>query len=260
MTLSGVLRRPTALRPLAALAGTAALLAMWAGPSAASVASLHAAKTTTTTTSPPTPSTTVSAADTWLLKAIGAEQKVGSVRIAGTIKQGTTTISLALTVNGDGEGGGTFIQDGYKILMKRVGPLLYFNAPQKFWAAHATKAQTKSYGGKWIEVSALDSRFQSFDQFLDAGDLVAAVFQGHTTPLTLSRPTTYQGHKVLIVSDTVVVKGKSSTGHMYVASTGRPIVYKIVDQSPTENGLILFSHYGKPVSITTPPEPINLTQ
>ena len=46
-----------------------------------------------------------------------------------------------------------------------------------------TKSQTKSYGGKWIEVSALDSRFQSFDHFLDAGDLVSAVFQGHTTPL-----------------------------------------------------------------------------
>jgi hypothetical protein len=227
---------------------------------------LHKSKATTTTTAaattttaPVTSSTTVSAADTWLLKAIGAEEKVGSVHISGSIKQGATNITLSLTVNGDGEGGGTFIQDGAKILMKRVGPLLYFNAPRSFWAAHATKAQTKSYGGKWIEVSALDPRFQSFDQFLDAGDLVAAVFQGHTTPLTLSRPTTYEGHKVFIVSDTVVVKGKRSTGHMYVATTGRPIVYKIIDQSPSENGLIEFSHYAKAVSITIPPEPINLT-
>ena len=37
------------------------------------------------------------------------------------------------------------------------------------------------------------------------------------------------------------------------------IVYKIIDQSPSENGLIEFSHYSKPVSITIPPEPINLT-
>jgi hypothetical protein len=256
-TLFGVIGRPATVAAAiaAAVAATTLAVCVGAGPASATTTT-----TTTTTTAPATtPSTTVSQADTWLLKAIGAEQKVGSVHIAGTIKQGATNIALSLVVNGDGEGGGTFIQDGSKILMKRVGPLLYFNAPRKFWAAHATKAQTKSYGGKWIEVSALDSRFQSFDQFLDAGDLVAAVFQGHTTPLTLSKPTTFDGHKVLIVSDTVVIKGKRSTGRMYIATKGTPIVYKIIDQSPTEDGTIEFTSYGKPVSISTPPEPINLT-
>jgi hypothetical protein len=240
-------------RPLAVLGGAALVLGAWTATASAK---------TTATTAPPattTPSTTVSAADTWLLRAIGAEGKVGSVRINGTIKQGKTSITLNLLVNQDGEGGGTFIQDGSKIQLKRVGPLLYFNAPTKFWSAHATKAQTKLYGGKWIEVSALDTRFQSFDQFLNAADLVTAVFQGHTTPLTLKGPTTYQGHKVVIVGDSVVVNGKKNSGSMYIATNGPAIVYKIIDRSTAENGTLTFSHYGKAVSINVPPNPINLS-
>ena len=56
--------------------------------------------------------------------------------------------------------------------------------PRKFWSTHATRPQTKEYGGKWIEFSAVDTRFESFDQFLDAADLVDAAFEGHTAPLT----------------------------------------------------------------------------
>jgi hypothetical protein len=258
-TLLGVSRIPNRAsgRPLVALGGAALCLTLWSGTAAAGVHKTTSHATTTTTT--PTTTTTVSAADTWLIKAIGAESKLGSVRISGTIDQGKVPITLSLLVNGDGEGGGVFRQNGSTIQLKRVGPLLYFNAPSKFWAAHATKAQTKSYGGKWIEVSALDSRFQSFDQFLNAGDLVTAVFQGHTTPLTLSKVTKLNGHKVVIVGDTVTVKGKTNSGFMYISATGRPYVLRIVDKGPSQTGTINFSSYGKPVSISTPPEPINLS-
>jgi hypothetical protein len=243
----------------------------WSGTASATAAAAHSKSTTTTskskskskshptTTTTTAPKSTTTPADTWLIKAIGAEAKLGSVRISGAIDQGKTDITLSLLVNGDGEGGGSFKQNGANIQLKRVGPLLYFNAPKSFWAANSTKAQTKAYGGKWIEVSALDSRFQSFDQFLNAGDLVQAVFEGHTTPLTLSKPTTLDGHKVVIVGDTVKVKGKTSSGKMYIAATGRPYVLKIVDKGPTESGTINFTDYGKAVSINTPPEPINLS-
>ena len=175
------------------LAGGLALGVVASGPASAAVHSVRSVqpvdkskKKSTTTTAPKSTTTTTtnaSLADTWLIKAIGAENKLGSVKINGTVVQGKTTIKLSLLVNGDGEGGGTFIQDGSKIQLKRVGPLLYFDAPKSFWLHSSTATEAAKYGGKWIEVSALDSRFESFDQFLDAGDLVTAVFQGHTTPL-----------------------------------------------------------------------------
>jgi len=248
-------RRPS---PGARGAATAALVA---GLLLAALDGTADARSTTTTAPPATTSTSVppSRADTWLVKAIGAEQKVGSVRIDGKITQGKSVILLDLLVNGDGEGGGAFVQSGSLIRIERVGPLLYFNAPKKFWASHATAAQTDQYGGKWLEFSAVDARFVSFDQFLSASDLVSAAFQGHPTPLSIGRVTTFAGHKVVIVKDTVTTDGKRSTGLMYIAAKGRPVVYKIVNDTPGEASTLVFSHYGQALPLTVPPDAINLS-
>ncbi len=257
-------RRPR-LTPSAAVLTAVAALSLGASATLWSAGPAGAKAKTTTTTAAPTTTTTAaagskaSAADRWLLKAIGAEGKIGSVRIDGKINQGKGVIYLDLIVNGDGEGGGTFIQNGYNIQLNRIGPLLYFNAPKKYWQKNATATQAKTYGGKWLAISAFDARFVSFDQFLDADDLVFGAFEGHTAPLTVSKPTTYQGHKVVIVKDTVVNKGKKSTGYMYIAAKGRAVVYKIVNDTPGNKSTIVFSNYGKSVPLTVPPNAINLT-
>jgi hypothetical protein len=75
----------------------------------------------------------------------------------------------------------------------------------------------------------------------------------------LSKPTRLGGHRVVIVGNSVKVKGKTSSGKMYIADTGKPYVLKIVYRGPTGSGTILFSSYGKAVPISTPPEPINLS-
>ena len=74
------------------------------------------------------------------------------MRIDRKITQGQSVILLDLLVNGDGEGGGVFVQSGSLIKIERVGPLLYFDTPKKFWASHATAAQTNQDGGKWLAV------------------------------------------------------------------------------------------------------------
>jgi hypothetical protein len=254
-----------------ALATALAVATFWIGSSApagaaATTTTTTAAKTApaaaTTTTAPSTATTFppgATTADKWVLKAVAAEQHFGSVQVAGKITQGKSQIILELLVNADGEGGGEFVQQGNLIKIERVGPLLYFNAPTRFWSTHATAAQTKVYGGKWIEFSAVDPRFTSFDQFLDAADLVVAAFQGHTAPLTVSRPTTFAGHKVVIVKDTVTNKGKRSTGLMYIAAKGPALVYKIVDDTPGDVSTVVFNHYGKGVTLTVPPNAINLS-
>jgi hypothetical protein len=264
------------LTAVAAMTAAAVLcIASMAVPAAAAPTTGAPATTAPTTTTPTTAATTTTApssgsttttfppgattADKWVIKAIAAEQKFGSVHVAGKITQGKSQIVFELLVNSDGEGGGEFVESGTLIKIERVGPLLYFNAPKKFWATHATAAQTKTYGGKWIEFSAVDSRFTSFDQFLDATDLVVAAFQGHTAPLSVSRPTTFAGHKVVIVKDTVTNKGKKSTGLMYIAAKGPAVVYKLVDDTPGDVSTVVFDHYGKGVTLTVPPNAINLS-
>jgi hypothetical protein len=257
--------RRSTLTPGAAVFAAVGTVALAAGVTAWGAVPAAAKSTTTTTKAPATTTTTTtsgthaSPADEWLLKAIGAEGKIGSVRIDGKITQKGGPIYLDLQVNGDGEGGGTFIQNGFNIQLERVGPILYFNAPKKYWQKVSSASQANQYGGKWLQISALDERFVSFDQFLDADDLVFASFEGHTSPLTVSKPTTYQGHRVVIVKDTVVNGGKRSTGYMYIAAKGQPIVYRIVNDTPGDESTIVFSHYGKAVTLAVPPNAINLT-
>jgi hypothetical protein len=128
------------------------------------VSSPASAGTTTTMAHGSPTARTVSPADKELIMAIGSETKVGSVRVSGSIVQGKTSVRFNLLVHGDGGGGGAFQQGGSRIRLERFGTLLYFDAPKQFWATHATAAQTKANGGKWIEVSALDQRFLSFVQ------------------------------------------------------------------------------------------------
>ncbi len=215
--------------------------------------------TTTSTTTTPAAAPTATPTDSWLRRATAAESTLGSVHINGSIDQGKTHITLSLLVNGNGDGDGSFTQQGSRIQLKRVGPLLFFNAPTKYWNQHATKAETKRYCGKWIEVSALDARYEDFRQFLDAGELTASVFQGYTRPLTVSRPTKLDGHKVVIVSDSAAADGRTNSVKMYIDDTGKPYVVQIVDRTTTQATTLTFTAYGKSVSITTPPEPINLT-
>ena len=261
-------RRHSTFLPAATLAAAVALATLWTGSATAAAASPAPSTTgsTTTTTTPPGPSP----ADRWMQKAIAAEQSFGSVHVDGKITQGKTQILLDLLVNRDGEGGGEFIQQGNLIRIERVGPLLYFNAPPRFWASHATAAQTKAYGGKWLELSAVDPRFTSFDQFLSPADLVTAAFQGHTAPLTLGRPTTFAGHRVVVVKDTVVAHDTSatsggrrgvttSTGLMYIAASGPAYVYKIVDDTPGDRSTVVFTGYGRGVPLAVPPNAINLS-
>ena len=113
--------------------------------------------------------------------------------------------------------------------------------------------------GSGSEFSAVDERFTSFDQFLDAADLAVAAFEGHTAPLTLGRPTTFAGHKVVVIKDTVTNNGKRSTGLMYIAAKGPALVYKIVDDTPGDMSTVVFNHYAKAVPLTVPPNAINLS-
>ncbi len=209
--------------------------------------------------SPPAPEAENSAATAWVLKAIAAERQMGSVHLDGTIKQGKSVIALHLVLNGNGDGTGQFTQAGSPIKLTRTGQLIYFNAPKKFWASHASKPQADKYGGKWLEFSALDTSLSSFDQFLNASDLVAATFMGHPTPLTLSQPITDHHHKVVVVQDASTGNGHTSTRTMDIASAGQPYVYRIVDSSPNQVSTLVFTKYAKAVKVTAPSHALNLT-
>jgi hypothetical protein len=248
-----------------ALAATAGIATIGTG-----VAGAQSSATTTTTAgpgsgilpnrlSPPAPAAENSTATGLVLKAIATERLMGSVHLDGTIKQGKSVVSLHLVLDGDGDGAGQFTQGGTPIKLSHTGQLLYFNAPKKFWASHASKAEATKYGGRWLKFSSLDPNLASFDRFLNASDLVSATFMGHQTPLTLSQPTTFDHHKVVVVKDVSTTDGRTVTSTMDIASTGQAFVYRIVDKSPGALSTLVLSKYGKAVKIMAPSHALNLT-
>ncbi len=46
---------------------------------------------------------------------------------------------------------------------------------------------------------------------------------------------------------------------MYVAAKGPPYVYKIANDTPGEVSTVVFSHYDTGVTLTVPPNAINLS-
>jgi hypothetical protein len=246
--------------------GLAAVFIVSAAPAGGAPTTTTAPPATTTTTAPP-PTTTTTAPEPPLTgaaslawhRAIATEAALGSVHIKGSIHQGSEVIDFTLLVNGDGEGGGTFAEEGSTFQLERVATMIYFNASKRFWTAHGSTSQAAKFAGKWIQVSALNSQFASFDQFLNAGDLASSVFRGYTAPLSMKR-TRWHGRRVERISDqtTGTSSSAASAAAMYVAAQGRPYVVAITYHTPSETGSINFSRYGRAVSISVPPEPISL--
>jgi hypothetical protein len=46
---------------------------------------------------------------------------------------------------------------------------------------------------------------------------------------------------------------------MYIAAEGPALVYRIVDDTPEDVSTVVFHRYGKGVTLTVPPNAINLT-
>ena len=194
----------------------------------------HRATTTTTSGAPP------STADQWLHRGHRgrAQDRQRAHRREdhpGQERDPTSTCSC----NGDGEGGGAFIQDGSLIQIERVGtaPLLQ-RAQEVLGRATPRRRRPRRTAGKWLEISALDARFISFDQFLNAADLVVRRLPGpHDTAHRRAKPTTFAGPQGRRSSRTRSrPAARRRTGLMYIAAKGPPYVYKIVDDTPGEVG------------------------
>ena len=204
---------------------------------------------------------TASPADTWLLKAIGAEAKIGSVRIDGKIQQNKTVIYLDLVVNGDGEGGGTFIQNGFNIELERVGPAPLLQRTEEVLAEDRHRPRRPTPTGASGSRSRLWTPASSPSTSSSTLTTSCSPHSRATRhPSRWGSPRRIQGHKVVIVKETVVSQRQARRPATCTSrSTGKPIVYKIVNDSPSNKSTIVFSHYGKAVPLTVPPNAINLT-
>ena len=202
-----------------------------------------------------------SKAKSLVAKAIAASESAHSVRVSGTVSQGTETITLNVRATNNAKGQGSIGINGAVANVIRIGSRIYFSADKAFWTENGGAAAASLFDGKWVYTKATSSDGKSLAQFMDLSSLMHQVFGGDlaSTAFTLGQNTTVNGVAV------ETINGQDSTGAssgtLYVARTGTPYVIELKGSGTTNGvGSLLFSGYNQSVNPVAPKHPINLDQ
>jgi hypothetical protein len=181
-----------------------------------------------------------------------AADGAATVHIAGSI----VSEGKPLTINMDlvaGKGGhGRITLEGLSIDLVRVGGSVYINGSQAFYSRIAGAAAARLLQGKWLKAPENSGNFASLASLTDLVKLVDTTLTSHGT-LARGATKTVAGQKVIAVND--VSKG----GTLYVATTGSAFPIEVAKDGGG-GGKIVFDKWNKPVTLTAPPNAININQ
>ena len=130
----------------------------------------------------------------------------------------------------------------------RVGEISYIRANSAFWKLFAGSGAAVLLHDRWLSGSTTKPPLSAFAQFLSIDALLKEAFTGTARQAEEARHTTYNGQKVIAISD--------SADHetLLVAATGKP--YPV---AATGRGTINFSNWDKEVSVTAPKGATDIT-
>lgn len=180
-----------------------------------------------------------------------ALQGVRSVHVFGSTTTSGKPIKLnLLLVSGKG-GRGEITQNGLSFQIISTPGQVYINGSDGFWRHFGGNAAVQLFHGKWLKAPAT-GELESVAQLTNLQQLFAKLLASHGT-LKKGQATTVNGQKAIAVEDT------THGGTLYVATTGS--AYPIeVSNTGSEGGTLTFDRYNEPVSLTPPPNPVDITQ
>jgi len=175
-------------------------------------------------------------------KAKAALAATDYVRITGRAEDLGTRISVDIRYGSD-KAVGTFVVDGQRLNLSRVGDAAYLKAGKGFWTAYADAELAKVVAGKYLKITLDDDRFTDLSDFTDLKQS-AYDFLDLSGPLTKGGTKTEAGTPAIEVTDT-----SDDGGTLHVATTGQP--YPLWVRSFSDE--VTFTEYGKPVTVAEPP-------
>ncbi len=177
---------------------------------------------------------------------------VNSVHVSGSLLSSGSPISLDLNlVNGKGASG-SMSEGGLSFKLIDVGGNVYINGSPTFWQHFGGSAAAQLFKGKWLKAPATNSNFASFAALTNLHQLLSAVLANHGS-LAKGSTTSVHGQNVVALKDT------SMGGTLYVATTGKPYPVEI-SKSGSSGGRMDFDHINQSVSLTPPPNAIDVSQ
>jgi hypothetical protein len=181
-----------------------------------------------------------------------AADAAASVHVSGTVISEGSPLSLDLQLLAGKGGRGRITQKGLSFELIALGGTVYILGSPAFYRHIGGPAAAQLFQGKWLKAPASSGNFASITSLTDLRKLMDATLANHGT-LATGGTTTVGGQKAVVVNDL------SKGGVLDVASTGQPFPLQI-SKSGGGGGVITFDRWNQAVSISPPPNAINITQ
>ena len=174
-----------------------------------------------------------------------------SVHVSGTVRTGTSPITLNMVLLAGKGGRGQIIENGLSLELIQIHGNAYIKGSAAFYQQIAGPAAAKLLQGRWLKAPASSGNLAPLASLTDLSTLLNTALTAHG-PLRKGSVTSVNGQKVIGVTDS------STGGTLYVATTGPP--YPVQITMSGGGGGISFAGWNQPVSVFVPPNAIDVPQ
>jgi len=188
-------------------------------------------------------------ADQIVAAAVKAADSAKSVHVAGSLKRSGQAMALDVALQAGKGARGTISVAGLTFEFIELPGVFYIKANGQF-LRHFGNSSVSRLAGRWLRSPPTASGLSGLAGFTNLHQVFSSLLTNHGV-LKKAGSTTFDGQTVLALRDTT--KG----GTLYVASTGTP--YPVGVDNTTE-GVLRLDRYNQPVSLTPPPNAIDLSK
>jgi hypothetical protein len=185
-------------------------------------------------------------ADEIVADAQKAAKSAKAVHVSGKIVLRGTPLLLDLHLVRNVGAVGEMGLKGGTVRLVRVGPKVYMNGNDAFWAAYGGPAVARLYSNRWLTVPTSSSQITPFVRLTDIDQLFGGTISSHDK-IEKAGTTTYKGRKVIALKEQA-----SSGGTLYIAASGAPYPVAIVSPNAGSEGSVGFDQWNKTVAISAP--------
>jgi hypothetical protein len=181
-----------------------------------------------------------------------AAASAATVHIAGSTISENKPISLDMELVAHKGAKGHLSVEGLGIEIIALEHAFYLNGSAAFYRHVAGPTAAQLLQGRWLKAPSTAGEFASLSKLTDLGTLLESTLASHGA-LTSAGTATINGQQAVGVTDT------SKKGTLWVAATGTPYPLEIA-KGGTGAGKVSFDRWNQPVTLTPPPNPININQ
>ena len=181
-----------------------------------------------------------------------AALSAATVHVSGSMLSSEQPISLDMELVAGKGGKGHIAVNGLSVALIAAETAVYIRGDAALYEKVAGPVVARALQGRWLKVPPKSPSFAPLNSAASIEGIVGTALAGHGT-LVSAPPATVDGVPAVGVRDS------SKGGTLYVAATGTPYPLAIVAPGG-QAGRIVFDRWNQPVTLTVPPDPVNIEQ